>query len=102
MTQTNKPLSPQMNTCYGEALRVGSIGAGWRTGTVVALMNRGLLREYNPHTGRHYLATDRDAIHATALLENLDRSHAQGLLLPHLDSEEWARLTMEWREILSA
>jgi hypothetical protein len=42
-------------------------------GTVCGLMDRGILREQD-RRGRHYPATDRDAVHAEALVEQLQRS----------------------------
>ena len=80
----NAKLSPAMERLV-EALNrhgyVDLIRDGRKyVGTVRALMDRGILREQDCR-GRHYPATDRDAVHAEALIEQLRRSgHSQAML----------------------
>lgn len=70
-------LSPTMTRAWTIAQTFGSVSTadGFTVGTLVALMDRGLIREADPHhDGRHYPATDRDAVHAEALAEHYDRA----------------------------
>lgn len=53
-------LSPAMAKLYRVALLFGYIDPirdGRKTGTIVALMDRGLIRECKGRAGRHYLTT---------------------------------------------
>lgn len=80
-----KKLTPLMAKHYNTALRVGyldPIETGAKTNTIVGLVDRGLLRGAKRRGARHYLASTPEAVHGTALVEQLEREHAAGRLLP--------------------
>ena len=96
-----KELSPAMRECYSTALRYGSVGEGWRTGTLAALVRREILREWNPVTRRHYLAIDREEAHTLALLANLEYERAAGRY-DYLGPQAWEMLICRLRVLLTA
>jgi hypothetical protein len=65
---------------YATARKAGyldPIEHGRKTNTMAALVARGLIREWDPHTRRHHLATVRtDKLHTEAWIEHLERSWA--------------------------
>lgn len=74
-----KKLSPAMEKLYTTALKAGyldPIEHGRKTNTMAALVERGLIREWDPYTRKHHLATDRDTMHAVAWIEALERNWA--------------------------
>ncbi len=97
-----RKLTPAMERAYGAALKVGyldPIETGAKSGTIVGLMERGLIREAKGRAGRHALATTREAAHAMAWIEALERNWAAGAW-PHWTDESFRwfiqRLRVEW------
>lgn len=103
-----KKLSPAMERMV-RALEahgyVDTIRDGGTVNTVVALMDRGILREATPRwhplgPGRHYPATERtDQLHLAAWVDHLEWSREHGAL-KGLAPETWdwfiARMRKEW------
>lgn len=72
---TNMKLSESMRRAVEILSATGVVTiANVRTTTIVALMERGILREYSPRVRGHVRATTRDAVHAEALYANLEHS----------------------------
>jgi hypothetical protein len=93
-------LSPAMEKIYAVTLCLGYVPTGAATTTIVALMHRGLVREMQPGTGRHYLAHERDEIHGTALIEHLQRSRAAGEYR-YVSQESWDAMINHMRRLWS-
>lgn len=89
---TRTKLSPTMGATLAVARECNGLYRGVATvGTIVALMDRGYLREYDPHRCVHPLATTPAQVHGEALLENLRRARAAGEF-DYLNDAAWGAL----------
>lgn len=84
-----KPLSPVMEGAMRAARYDGYLnkGKGTTTGTIVALMDRGLLREWDPYTRGHRLTTTPAQVWDEAHEEDARRAAEQAAHAE--DAEQW-------------